>query len=76
MNGWSAWAWLGFTVVAIVVVAGVAFVLTAIWAGAREAAAKTKAEAVCPRCGHPIGKPWPEPGALPTVPDDPKDVTP
>lgn len=65
MTDWSAWAWLGFAVVALVVLAGVAFVLSAIWAGAREAAAKAKADtatdALCPRCGHPIGQPWPLP---------------
>lgn len=68
MTDWSAWAWLGFTVVAIVVVAGVAFVLTAIWMGAREAAAKAKGEAVCARCGLPYGAPWPPGGT--SVPDD------
>lgn len=70
MSDWSAWAWLGFGVVAIVVLAVVAFVLTAIWSGAREAAARQRTQGVCPRCGHHIDKPWPEPGTVPDVPDD------
>lgn len=72
MSDWSAWGWLGFAVVAVLVLAGLVFVLWAILSGAHEAATKAKAEATCPRCGHPIGKPWPEPG---TVPDDASGVT-
>lgn len=65
MSDWSAWAWLGFAVVAVLVVGGLVFVLTAVLSGAREGALRAKAEAddarVCPRCGHPVGQPWPIP---------------
>lgn len=56
----SPWAWLGFIVVAVVVVALVAFVLAAIWSGAREAT--TKSGGACARCGLPYGDPWPPKG--------------
>lgn len=69
----SPWLWLLWAAVAVLVVGGLVFVLAAILSGAREAVAKAKAEAVCPRCGHPVGQPWPEPG---TVPDDPGAVAP
>lgn len=70
MSDWSAWGWLGFAVVALVVLAAVVFVLGAVLAGAREAAARQRTGGVCPRCGHHIDKPWPEPGTVPEVPDD------
>ena len=77
MSDWSAWAWLGFAVVALVVLGGVAFVLTAIWSGAQEAATKAKldrdGDATCARCGLPYGAAWPPEG---TVPDDARGVAP
>ena len=55
----SPWLWIVWAAVAVLVVGGLVFVLWAILSGAHEAAQRAKAEAACPRCGHPIGEPWP-----------------
>lgn len=73
MSDWSAWAWLGFAVVAVVVLAVVVFVLWAVLSGARDGAAMAKGDATCARCGLPYGAAWPPEG---TVPDDTRGVAP
>jgi hypothetical protein len=61
----SPWAWLGFAAVAVVVLGGLVFVGGAILSGVRDAQRQAQAEGACPRCGHPIGEPWPTEGTTP-----------